>query len=369
LGRHIIGCVCCLMCIGPILTIIGIVYLASATSDGRTALINQYNGAADYWTSTELAEFSGLAVTTVLAAGSTTLPAVTSGDNVNDATAKLTPYNRMRYEASVDYGATPPAAFNFQIGGANVVPAGYTLTCSYQYVHASQMSCSTQNGQSNQCYTACANQGGVWNNPTLECAFLVGASRVCVKVSKTGTSWAANTTFSSSDNGGCFPCAYAGNGGTALSTTYGFCTDYAVVQNVIYPNAVSCNRIIPTSVRNARDPWVLLAKGSSGSMSFGLTTGQKLAMGAAFLAIGGLLTLVVYGGLYSFIKCMVRRQGGSGYSQMNTGGYQSQPVGYAPAPGYGAQPAYGAPPQGYAAPPAYGAQPGYGAAPAPYGGA
>jgi len=41
LGKKIAGCICCLMCAGPVLIIIGIVFLASAVSAQKCCVYEQ----------------------------------------------------------------------------------------------------------------------------------------------------------------------------------------------------------------------------------------------------------------------------------------------------------------------------------------
>ena len=48
-GSAIVGCLCCLMCSGPVLLIIGVAVFVNSFTDTRLALINEYNADVDAW--------------------------------------------------------------------------------------------------------------------------------------------------------------------------------------------------------------------------------------------------------------------------------------------------------------------------------
>ena len=78
-GNNVAQCVCCLMCTGPILIIIGMAVFSSSFSDYRLQQINEYDAAVSTWNSGPGADntFQDLNIIASVAAVATTFSAAT----------------------------------------------------------------------------------------------------------------------------------------------------------------------------------------------------------------------------------------------------------------------------------------------------
>jgi len=320
-GRHVLGCVCCLLCTGPILLIVGVVLLASATHDGRTELISQYNNAVTAWNA-ERPNFEGAVFQYSSGGFSTKMGEMNTDPALKDSDlSKVSTYTPLKYVTQT----TPVGLQEAYINGGSIGTYATTYTLPYSGL-TGNCDPTTLSG-TNSCYNVCYNAGGTWYPNGRVCTFPIVPVVACVVVSKVNGIY---QPFPTNGKSGCYPCAL-----NSLSNYV--CSDYDIIQYRI--GTASGNYDIQPTVRDSLDPYVILARLTSGSMNFGLSTKQKLATGAALIAIGGALVFVVYGGLYSFVKCMKRRQGGTSYQVVGNTGYQNAP----PAPGYGGQ-QYGAAP-------------------------
>mmetsp|Transcript_37490 Transcript_37490/g.118231 ORF Transcript_37490/g.118231 Transcript_37490/m.118231 type:complete len:248 (+) Transcript_37490:287-1030(+) len=113
--NQLVCCVCCMLIIGPLLAIIGVMFLISALSDTRGDLINEYNTFVPPWTNGSYAEFktaefglryewtSGCNAGAVDYKDVPLLPgAATPNDVYTDNDSKLLPYEQWKYTDNAD---------------------------------------------------------------------------------------------------------------------------------------------------------------------------------------------------------------------------------------------------------------------------
>lgn len=91
-------------------------------------------------------------------------------------------------------------------------------------------------------------------------------------------------------------------------------------------------------VRSNQDPWLVAMRLTSGTGSFGLTTGQKVGSGIALLAVGITFTILPCVAMYALLRCCEHRRlskrgsyaGGGGTTIVTT--TTTMPIGLMPSP-------------------------------------
>lgn len=333
IGNKIAGCVCCLLCIGPVLAIVGIAILASTATDTRAAQIKSYNSAAAAWAATGYAQFAGQGFClTGPGTAALTLAAVATQDAYgSDALGALNIPNR-----TVRYYATTASNAPFSASPLTAPPTAtaaltLTLTASPGTASALQaplfrtvattISCSSSDSDST-CRGRC---NGYWtrSQPTA-CTTYFALSAACLVVDATGPSPFA---LDVSGGQGCVPvtsgsAGFAGGTAGSSGTLGMFAFTTATSQF-----ASSSFAGVPVTVRSAADPYVVLLRLTSGSGSLDLTVQAKAEIGSALLAIGIVLTASVCGAIYLLVRCNRSRNA-------------AQVVSSVPAPGQPPQIAY-----------------------------
>eukprot|EP00475_Leptophrys_vorax_P029773 TRINITY_DN439_c0_g1_i1.p1 TRINITY_DN439_c0_g1~~TRINITY_DN439_c0_g1_i1.p1 ORF type:complete len:401 (-),score=84.24 TRINITY_DN439_c0_g1_i1:54-1127(-) len=352
----------------------------------RASLIAQYNSAVNDWNNEYAGEFknaSGFPFSFQTYSNSATYYTRTSGYLFLSSSAD--PLNDYAHSGEVFLSYTPykfATASTQSMIPSVVLNLTYTLTFYYGTNHlvfqdnfwmpnkdlVDGISCTSSEiskyGSRYSCMQAkCSQLGGnhVFNGKDYTCHYSSYAQSTCIKVSNNLlTGWTLHSGSWSGDIGGCFKGT---PGYTAMLTT------------------TPTTGVVSAEIRHERDPLVVAAQLTNGSLNFGLTAGQNARLGLILLIVGGVITAIVVLCIVGTLRCVRdwmenRRgykpvgvyEGNNSYvvvqQQQNIpppGSYNPNPpqaYGYAPsappAPGY-----YNPqPPQGYAYAPS--------APPAPY---
>jgi len=302
MAYHIVCCLCILMCLGPILIIIGIIVLFTAAVDNtRANEISQYNTAVNDWTNTYRAQYAATPGFTVTSPGNTALLQDTNTDTLNDDGTDYSTYSALKYDTQ-SFTVPPFTITNYQNQYTYSVTLNITQndatnnTIQYSLaafkatvLRSTDMGCSTttNNNQNtnNNCIYVCPNTySGIWDTTLFQCNITYILKSVCLKVSKTGNTWQFDNT-----NGG-IGCA------PAPSTTYPYLGSVWPVETyTAYNNRVGSGSVInfnsvPLFLRHYKDPYIAAAYITDGSYYFGLTKGQKVATGLIIIIIGAVFT-------------------------------------------------------------------------------
>ena len=385
-----------MMCIGPILILIGVIVLISAIKDSRGDKIKQYNAAVDKWTASARAEFAGAQFVNNGASPPETLGTVTTGDILKDDDKDIKSYQALKYQSTSGFGAyaagtvgTVGVQYTSDIVASQNGGTGSSMSVTLPFstyrsagTTGLSKSCTnspttTSSGSSDNrplCSAVCGEDGGTWDSSGNTCHFYRVASRFCLKVALSGTTWSPTTT-----PGAGFGCLYKTQAG--IKGDWGVATtSRSSPGSAVEPSRVNI------MIRSSADPYILASELTKGTYDFGLSRAQKIIIGIILIVIGVVISCCVFGAIFYFVKFVIG-DGGSGRSfgrsnnnNNNTGksfgnnngaGVSSyhtpapaQPVAAKPvaAQPVAAQPVYAAPATSYGAPP-----PGnpYGAAPAP----
>jgi len=137
--------------------------------------------------------------------------------------------------------------------------------------------------QSNDGQSLCNSNNGEWNHGI--CYYFYVLSEVCVKVSQQAGVTVLDTTYGGPG------CWYANGYPSDISLWIP-----AMYRKVPYNNGGIFQQTfsflnMPVTVRNQHDPYIFAENLTRGSLSFGLTAGQKFIIGIALMAIGGFFML------------------------------------------------------------------------------
>ena len=291
IGRQICGCLCCLLCTGPFLILIGIIVLFSAADDTRGEKEANYNKAVNSWTNTGRDEFEGAMGFSVFQNDGSLYPFIvdTTGDDLDDTADTLQSYKALKYVASnavlfstnyTNNGNTISKDINFLVMNGNTTFInslnGFTVKSLSPSQLSEQTPCRTNTYNSNSndptCASVCVNLGGVYDNARDSCAVKSIMTKACIKLIVNNNRWIPDQDFGGY---GCYP-------GNDLS----WAPEEYRTSNV--QNGDSIN-IGATAIvlRSSSDPFVIAGDMTDGTYNFGLTTGQKLATGLILIIIGG----------------------------------------------------------------------------------
>jgi len=295
--RRICNCICCLLCTGPILIIVGIVFLVGSGTDTRTANISQYNSAVVAWQNSFRQQYVGAAFSLLQSSNINLSIAVdTSPDPFSDSDPSIMKYDAYKFRIPNPLWPNPlswtvngpSSKWNFNFYSSNVNGSGSSFSStsvplmtetSYS---ASSLGCNFDSSSSNYCPTVCHNKGGDWDSGVDLCYVEQQLSSFCTKVSLNGNSaWIPDTT-------------YGGIGCNPLNSWYpenyqyhSYTSDWAYFDTCY------------TTIRSAHDPYVAAAYLTDGTYNFGLTTTQKFIIGVSLLSVGiadvVIMGLVVFG--------------------------------------------------------------------------
>jgi len=295
MAYHIVCCLCILMCLGPILIIIGIIVLFSATSNTRANEVGQYNMAVTQWNNQYRAEFAAATGFGLGPTSNVILNQDVGVDKLNDGTTSdLSTYTPLKYTTllatfppftysaqtqSYNYAVTLPL-FSPNLGNTTTQLPVIVTPFKKTILMNTDLNCKTT---TTNCATVCGSYNGIWNTITLQCTLAQIASTMCVKVLYAGNAWSL-----SNENGG-NGCGYT----PASIVNSNFPYNNAVwgveqYTNFNVPNDGS-NVTLPAVtliVRHARDPYIEASLVTGGSYNFGLTTGQTLALGFIIIIVG-----------------------------------------------------------------------------------
>eukprot|EP00741_Cyanophora_paradoxa_P016298 tig00020911_g15737.t1 len=375
LGR----CVCTVICLflvgGPAAICGGIYFLVSATQDGRSADIAAYNVAVAEWESTHRAAFAAAAFSfsgpqhSGVAASPLTDNSDAAAMRAADGDGEIkVDYAHLRYRVAAGSvlgsqqlllessgscanpmsctisvaagpapGSTlPPPSTPYPSMTIRPVNVEEVSRASLTYTRSGKThSCDNigWSSSSTSCSYICENKGAGYKWVNGRCQRAMLATAYCLKVSDGGVPGAAFTAAASG------PACFGSNPERWTAPMPSFPAAYATLD----PG-------MPLEVRSERDPFVVAWRLTGGSLWFGLTTAQKLGIGAGLLVVGCVL-LACPCGILAYVLRQKKLQKPGAYAQMGAPG--SLPFPAAPPPGPGPAPGtaigYPAPPpQGYA---------------------
>eukprot|EP00759_Apiculatamorpha_spiralis_P005473 PhF_6_TR13303/c0_g1_i1/m.21079 len=341
-ARGTLGCLICLVLIGPVLFIVGIVYIVKPNY--RDENISKFNSKATSWsTGADLKimtdptiKFTVDSKYTMMPAPSTVIPKGNTAGVLKNATSYPYVYmdtsNQPTHLISISYKGVDS---NNAIASAASTTTTSMLTCSSSTYHYSSSSQTCRNvgvidcpSTYNDGYSGASscNRGQVCGT----CYRYRYLSILCMQISTV-----AGVTMS-----------------TRKGCRYPF-SSYGVYSTSNTP-------IVTVQVFHENDPYIWLQQITEGDEDFGLTADEEIKLGIILLAIGGIITAGLL--FMAFLICChdgSRQRWNNVYS---TGRGQPQPqvivVGQpvqqemqqpGPQPGYGQpgapQPGYGQPPQ------------------------
>jgi hypothetical protein len=284
----IVSCICCILCclccVAPLLIILGFFISLSSTQDSRTPLIHAYNEAVEEWTNTyrpsyvlsPVSAYSQASGALVKGAANTTV------DHIRDSGAGINTYVALKY--SFSEGLVQSAVFRGE--KMTVVPIALTVADnSTDGIVASSFNYSMTPFQvvsKNMNSTTCAsNDGGTYRGNDV-CDFCYKVTDICVKIS------GSNGVFALSIAYGGYGCYYNDvRWGKFLPESYGLMYACPLDGTSKYLGDVM------VTLRSEKDPFVFLENQSEGSLNFGWTQGEKLAVGLFLMVLGCCIWLPV----------------------------------------------------------------------------
>eukprot|EP00892_Ulva_mutabilis_P004728 jgi/Ulvmu1/2627/UM014_0079.1 len=312
----IAGTICCLCVSGPILIIVGIVFIVSAFDDTRGERIDEFNVAVDAWNGGAVDNFNAasandwtysLADTCGNASlNEAQLPQSEAAEDLlfeEDERGEFGSYPRVSYYEDAPDPVTPESGctFNFQfayqgtsIGNVSVpavtsVTQGFSEICTQSSTSSSNTNQAARRRQEDvqRCANTCRAQGGVPDGTSIQgfrCQKTNVPAEVCVRVTLRNDQWViaqgALPDRSGATGSGCF-----------LNNPPSSSWDDARLESVASLSGLR----IPVRVRHEKDPYLYFLDISRGTGDFGLKTSEKLIIGFTCLAIGILITLLVCG--------------------------------------------------------------------------
>ncbi|KAI8585841.1 hypothetical protein BDZ88DRAFT_431238 [Geranomyces variabilis] len=294
--------VCLVLCCGPIMFIIGIIFVISGATDTRGDLITSYNRVVADWTASYQTEFTNSRFDAValplLMTNTPTSSAATLKDS--DAEAKVTPYSPYVAVAEnvvprVPNGIYPLTTLdgtgNRALISLNIPPSQTTPTSKAAMNCRVQGDCTGDPSSQDYktcmakatCASTCSTLGGSLDASN-NCQTVKYLDSVCVRVSHASGNWVAGSAIS--PNQGC----YAENQ-FKLGT---------------YVTTVPTGVLSKFEVRSAADPLIYLSYRTGGTYYFGLKQSTKLAAGIVLIVAGILVTLCVCG---TIVVCLRRLAG------------------------------------------------------------
>lgn len=294
-GQKILWGICCCLCTGPIMTLIGIIFVVSAIKDERGDNVDKFNEGITTFMMTRPA-WAARTFTSDSFGGNVLASLTSEPFEVEDS--ELLVWDALIYEAtgtpagfptSLSTTAPSSVSIDFQEGGTTLSGAG-AIAPNGVVVRSGSTTTSTSGSNTSPTPPP---------PPSPPMATWTILTRVCRKV--------GNGAAYGTGGPGCFASVEASNGaeystcGTVLDTANGpsACTNYNVQAHL----------------RSDDDPVVLgFANDACGRSaddrrcSFGISRGTKLVIALIFLVIGITWTCCVYGGLYGVILYFQKRQ-------------------------------------------------------------
>jgi len=312
LGQAVVSAVTCFLCLGPVLSAIGIAFLVSTASDSRSATISAFNSAASAWSAgggaAAFGAASGAAFTLTGPAGASSalsLNQVTSLDSYTTPDLQL-PNSTLRFYAAVSGGrpfsstSGPDTSVSITLS-RSTTGGSSSLTAPLFKTFATTISCKNTEDDTT-CRSRCS--GGYWTrNFPSTCTKYLKLSGICAVVDPvTGQLDAAGGSGCALINSD-YSTFAGGSGGTksvlgvfsfvSQATTWG-ASDFTGM---------------PVTVRARTDPYVVLLRSTNGSMELDISVATKGAIGGALLAVGIVITFLTCLSIYFLIRCCKRRNG------------------------------------------------------------
>jgi len=321
IAYHICCCLFCLVCLGPILIIIGVVVLFTLTVNGRANEIVAFNNAVTAWNNTYRPEFVASPGFSIGSPFNVTLAQDLNADALMDTGTDYLTYQPLKFDSlnvampSIIYS---PQTTNYQINFPLLDNNGTSLATNVVIFKTASLSytqlgttCSTTNYNNNNnrpCQFVCADYLGSWDQFALRCTVAAVVTQLCVKVSLVGQQWQLDSKYGGV---GCqptnaqYPNLHPPNFPYDGLTTQPI-EKYKLV--VVPANGFAVN--IPNVnviVRHTQDPFVVAGYITGGSYNFGATTGQKLTTGLILIIVGGVFTLPAIIAVVLVIVCVRNR--------------------------------------------------------------
>ena len=338
-------CVCLLLVLGPVLIIMGLSYLADATTDTRGEALALMDVAARAWEGEAgggdgpgaRADFAGLDLELHLVGAPQSpvpLPARSDGDAVPDIgsqeeDAPVT-WRPLRYSAVARVaGSAAGDTYSLRDGdGAELKSVGPLFSCEAAVLEPRDCQnhpCSRRRRSSSGCDSTCCpcshrctEQGGSWvaasaGRPAIcnvllkltEVSVLVptGAGRLCDGALCDSNSW--------SDAGGIAFSLPDGNEQLSAEDRKahdGFGTYEIDRTRSCAPGSGQVTPQITFTVRSADDPYVAAARDTDWTFDFGRTQGENARTGLLCLVFGLLLSAATVGAVWQLVKCARRNK-------------------------------------------------------------
>ncbi|KAJ3013231.1 hypothetical protein HKX48_005860 [Thoreauomyces humboldtii] len=377
LSHKIRTAVCCICFAGPVLVIVGIIFLTSAASDSRGHEINQYNAAINAWMGTDSIPFSrssfvvsGVPLDMRSPQGNPALDGDSSVEQfvpyvavADSSTGQVSRQSSGQYSITVLDASGSPSIMSVNIPGTQTsIVTKQTMNC--RLGQAGECPGATTSSSYKNCIarpfcsSTCASLNGQLNTATGSCSVPMYLASVCLRVDRNmGGQYTVDTSSSISPNVGCY---YENNG----------------FQPGVYTNGFAPTSMLTKfEIRSDDDPLIALSKITSGSYTFGLTKASKITIGIVLLVLGILITLCVCAGvafalnrLGHLVAPQINKPAATiavVASQQQVAPYPVFQAGYVPQPGYPqqlqqgypSQPQPGYAPQLYTQPQQYANQP------------
>ena len=299
-GWKILSWICCLLCTGPILTIIGVIFLVSAVKDERGDNVKKFNeGVAQF--NAIRADWDARSFTADQMTPSALSTIETKEFAVEDS--KLAAWTPLYYRVSAvpstfpASASTTPVAVDFTEAGSGTMATSSVAPNKMRTLSGSSTTTST---------TSSPPSPPPPPSPPRDQYYRL--TKICRAIAE----GAGNGYKSGSGGVGCFSSLTG-----STTNEYGAGLTYTscgtVNQGQAAPAACSGGQVEAT-LRHEKDPIVLgFANGACGRnpsterCSFGLSRTSKIVLGLIFLIIGISWTCCVYGGLYAVILYFQRR--------------------------------------------------------------
>jgi hypothetical protein len=376
--RAALGCICCLLCTGPILLIVGIVLLVAPNK--FTDNMKTYKSSIDTYTAQAqpiLQKTTGSILTTETttgyALGVTTMQIQFNGVNADQVTPFASTVLRAYSAMSTVSSASSSFDSTNSISGLAYTDAPFgVLPMSDTYIRTPQytdVAFQSSIRPSSSCWSApssksgcrqsdfdetCENHYGAsvpYSMDYFACAWYQQEMYICspITFSTSTNQWSVDTSFTS--GGSNFPsCDYIDGNNQAMGSysmspvVNGFGYDPLNVFGYGTGDVPSASLGLFVFLRSSLDPYIVVSKLTKGSFDFGLSAAQQRGIGAALIAVGCVLIACVIGSCI-VLQRMVSRDprngaavyGAFGRTYIPKGGFQALPPGTYGGVSYGPQ--------------------------------
>ena len=318
LGDAICRAVVCFLCLGPVLALVGIGFLAATSNDSRGSQVSSFNAAASSWSNGGASAFAAVPFALVGPAGTAgatlTLVLESTKDAYGTDSASLSPPNMTsRWAASTlsgrPFSSTPYIYGQSVTASVTLKPSGTYATSplNVQLFKTATKSIECKSGESaSTCSGRCSSSGGSWASNT--CTKYFRLTSICVVVDPTTRQLdsaggaGCNVIPSSSSDSGYNVASFAG-GSAGTQSSLGM---YAFSSSSSQFSPSDFSGVLVT-VRASSDPYVNLLRATSGTLSLDLSTESKGTIGGALLAVGIVITTITCLTIYYLIRCVKRR--------------------------------------------------------------